>query len=69
MTESLFLLSAANVYKMAENVYPVNINVTIDWTFDIQKLKKTRRGGVLYFFQLLTNVECPMSCQNDIHIF
>ena len=30
MTESLFLYSFANVYKMAENVYPVNTNVTID---------------------------------------
>ena len=30
MTESLFLYSSTNVYKMAENVYPVNTNVTID---------------------------------------
>ena len=30
MTESLFLYSSANVYKMAENVVPVNTNVTID---------------------------------------
>ena len=30
MTESLFLYSSANVYKMAENVYHVNTNVTID---------------------------------------
>ena len=30
MTESLYLYSTANVYKMAENVYPVNTNVAID---------------------------------------
>ena len=30
MTESLFVYSSANVYEMAENVYPVNTNVTID---------------------------------------
>ena len=30
MTESLFLYSSGNVYKMAENVYPVNTNITID---------------------------------------
>ena len=30
MTESLFVYSSANVYKMAENVFPVNINITID---------------------------------------
>ena len=32
MTESLFMYSSANVYKMAENVYmyPVNTNVTIE---------------------------------------
>ena len=30
MTESLFLYSYANVFKMAENVFPVNTNVTID---------------------------------------
>ena len=36
MTDSLFLYSSANVYKMAENVYYVNTIVTIDgqgkWT-------------------------------------
>ena len=30
MTESLFVYSSANVYKIAENVYPVNTNVMID---------------------------------------
>ena len=30
MTESLFLYSSANVYEMAENVYPINKKVTID---------------------------------------
>ena len=30
MTESLFVYSSANVYKMAEKVYPVNTNFTID---------------------------------------
>ena len=30
MTESLVLYSSANVYKVDENVYPVNTNVTLD---------------------------------------
>ena len=30
MTESLSLYSSANVYKMAENVYPVITNFKID---------------------------------------
>ena len=30
MTESLFVYSSANVYRMAKNVYSVNTNVTMD---------------------------------------
>ena len=57
MTESSVLYSFVNVYKMAEKVYPVNTNVTID-----ERAKGTIIGQETIFCLRLVNSLLSNTC-------